>query len=87
MDFQQLVALKEEQPPGPSQPQSPSLSQLHLPLEVRRMGEGPLLCTSLTDMNLTRRQCEKGVDCTSLMTHTWQEKSHLGDCFAPLIMG
>lgn len=34
------------------------------------MGEGPLLCTSLVDMDLTGRWCEKGVDCISLMTHT-----------------
>lgn len=63
MDFQQLVALKEEQPPDPFQPHSPFLNQLHLPWEARRMGEGPLLCTRLVDMDLTERQGEKGIDC------------------------
>lgn len=63
MDFQQLVALKEEQSPGPFQPHSPSLNQLHLLWEATRMGEGPLLCTSLVDTDLTERQGEKGIDC------------------------
>lgn len=67
----QSVALKEEQPPGLSQSHSPSLNQLHLPWEATRMGEGPLLCASLVDRDLTGRQCEKGVDCISLVTHTY----------------
>lgn len=68
-DFGQSVALKEEQPPGPSQPHSPSLSQLHLPWEATRTGEGPLLCANAGDTDLTGRQCEKESDCISLMTH------------------